>query len=40
MGPKREEILSAEGKRMTAYHEVGHALVAWLEPEADPPQKV
>jgi ATP-dependent metalloprotease FtsH len=40
MGPKREEILSAEGKRMTAYHEVGHALVAWLEPKADPPTKV
>jgi len=40
MGPKREEILTAEGKRKTAYHEVGHALVAWLEPEADPPQKV
>ncbi len=40
MGPKREEILTAEGKRKTAYHEVGHALVAWLEPKADPPAKV
>jgi cell division protease FtsH len=40
MGPKREEVLTAEGKRRTAYHEAGHALVAWLEPEADPPQKV
>jgi ATP-dependent metalloprotease FtsH len=40
MGPKREELLSPEGKRKTAYHEVGHALVAWLEPGADPPQKV
>jgi cell division protease FtsH len=40
MGPKREEILSAEGKRRTAYHEAGHALVSWLEPEADPPHKV
>jgi cell division protease FtsH len=40
MGPKREEVLSAEGKRRTAYHEAGHALVSWLEPEADPPQKV
>jgi cell division protease FtsH len=40
MGPKREEVLTAEGKRKTAYHEVGHTLVAWLEPEADPPQKV
>lgn len=40
MGPKREEILTAEGKRKTAYHEAGHALVSWLEPHADPPQKV
>src|SRR5262249_37105631 len=22
------------------YHEIGHALVSWLEPEADPPHKV
>jgi cell division protease FtsH len=40
MGPKREEILTAEGKRRTAYHEAGHALVSWLEPACDPPQKV
>jgi cell division protease FtsH len=40
MGPKREEVLTAEGKRMTSYHEAGHALVAWHEAEADPPQKV
>jgi len=40
MGPQREEVLSLEGKRKTAYHEVGHTLVAWLEPAGDPPQKV
>lgn len=40
MGPKREEVLSTEGKRKTAYHEAGHALVSWYEPHADPPQKV
>jgi cell division protease FtsH len=40
MGPKREEILQPEGKRKTAYHEAGHALVSWYEPHADPPQKV
>jgi cell division protease FtsH len=40
MGPKREEIMTAEGKRRTAYHEAGHALVSWLEPACDPPQKV
>jgi cell division protease FtsH len=40
MGAKREEVLTAEGKRKTAYHEVGHALVGWLEPKADPPHKI
>ncbi|HWY86807.1 MAG TPA: ATP-dependent zinc metalloprotease FtsH [Gemmataceae bacterium] len=40
MGPKREEVLTPEGKRRTAYHEAGHALVSWLLPECDPPQKV
>jgi len=40
MGPKREEVMTAEGKRRTAYHEAGHALVSWLEPACDPPQKV
>lgn len=40
MGPKREEILTTEGKTRTAYHEAGHALVSWLLPECDPPQKV
>ncbi len=40
IGPKREEVLSPEDKRKTAYHEAGHALVSWLEPAADPPMKV
>jgi cell division protease FtsH len=40
IGPKREEILTADDKRRTAYHEGGHALVAWLTPEADRPFKV
>src|SRR5262249_30342508 len=26
MGPKREEVLTAEGQRKTAYHEAGHTL--------------
>jgi cell division protease FtsH len=39
-GPKREEVFTAEDKRKTAYHEAGHALVTWLEPEADRPLKV
>jgi cell division protease FtsH len=40
MGPKRDEVMSSDAKRRTAYHEAGHALVALLEPEADPPTKV
>ena len=40
MGAKREEILTADDKRRTAYHEAGHALVSWLLPEAEPPHKV
>jgi cell division protease FtsH len=40
LGPQRDEILTPEGKRRTAYHEAGHALVSWLIPECDPPQKV
>ncbi len=40
LGPKREELITPDGKRKTAYHEAGHALVSWLEPECDPPAKV
>jgi cell division protease FtsH len=40
IGPKREEILTPEDKRRTAYHEAGHALVTWLEPNSDRPLKV
>jgi cell division protease FtsH len=40
IGAKREELLSPEEKRRTAYHESGHALVAWMLPEADKPMKV
>jgi len=40
MGAKREEVITEKEKRATAYHEVGHALVAWWIPEADPVHKV
>jgi len=40
MGPKRDEILTEQAKKQIAYHESGHTLVAWFEPELEPPQKV
>ncbi len=41
MGPERKSlILSEEEKRNTAYHEAGHALVAFTVPHADPLHKV
>ncbi len=40
MGPKREEVLSGKEKQMTAYHEAGHAVLAWLVPGADRVHKV
>ncbi len=36
----RSMVLSEEDKKRIAYHEAGHALVAWLLPEADPIHKV
>ena len=40
MGAKREELLNEHERKMTAYHEAGHALVAWLSPEIDLVHKV
>jgi len=40
MGAKREEVLSADERRHTAYHEAGHTLVTWLVPGSDRPLKV
>lgn len=40
MGVKREEQLSEEEKKMVAYHEAGHALIALMLPGSDPLNKV
>ncbi len=40
MGPKREEVLTGKEKKMTAYHEAGHALLAWILPGVDKLHKV
>jgi cell division protease FtsH len=37
---RRSMIITEEEKKITAYHEVGHALVAWMLPGADPVHKV
>lgn len=40
MGPKREEVLMEKEKEKTAYHEAGHALIAWLTKGNDRIHKV
>jgi cell division protease FtsH len=40
MGAVKEMTISDEEKRITAYHEAGHALVAWELPGTDPIYKV
>lgn len=40
MGSVREETISDAEKRITAYHEAGHAFVAWQLPGTDPIHKV
>ena len=41
LGPERKShVMSAEEKRVTSYHEAGHALVAQMLPDADPVHKV
>ncbi len=40
LGEKRNLMLNEEQRTVIAYHESGHALVAWMTPEADPVNKV
>jgi len=40
MGPAREEVLTEVEKQITAYHEAGHAILAWLTPGCDRVHKV
>ena len=40
MGIEREDVISDSEKKIIAYHEAGHALMAELLPDADPLQKV
>jgi cell division protease FtsH len=40
LGGTRPSLLDPRARKVVAYHESGHALVAWLTPEADPVHKV
>ncbi|MGQ9573791.1 MAG: ATP-dependent zinc metalloprotease FtsH [Thermoguttaceae bacterium] len=40
MGAKREEVLTGKEKAMVAYHEAGHALVAWLTANSERVHKI
>lgn len=40
MGVPREDIMNEKERRMTAYHEAGHAILGWMLPEVDPVHKV
>ena len=40
MGARREEQLDESDKRLTAWHEAGHAILAWIQEGMDPVYKV
>ncbi len=40
MGPEKRRLQSDEDKKMTAYHEGGHAIVAHFMPETDPVHRI
>jgi len=40
LGGVRSFLLNEQDRRVVAYHEAGHTLVAWRQPEADPVRKV
>ncbi|MBI2420953.1 MAG: ATP-dependent zinc metalloprotease FtsH [Candidatus Levybacteria bacterium] len=40
LGPEKKRLQTNEDKKMTAYHEAGHALVAWEMPHIDPVHRI
>lgn len=40
LGGERPSLTDPQARRIVAYHESGHAIVAWLTPAADPVHKV
>lgn len=40
LGPEKKRLQSEEDRKMTAYHEAGHALVSWVMPHMDPVHRI
>ncbi|MDO8621073.1 MAG: ATP-dependent zinc metalloprotease FtsH [Candidatus Levybacteria bacterium] len=40
LGPEKKRLQSEEDKKMTAYHEAGHAIVSWHMPHMDPVHRI
>src|SRR3990167_4964567 len=40
LGPQRKRMQTTEERKMTAYHEAGHAIVAHLMPHVDPVHRI
>lgn len=40
LGPEKRRLQSDEDRKMTAYHEAGHALVSWHMPHMDPVHRI
>lgn len=40
LGPEKKRLQSDQDKKMTAYHEAGHALVCWYMPHIDPVHRI
>ncbi|MEK7534532.1 MAG: ATP-dependent zinc metalloprotease FtsH [Patescibacteria group bacterium] len=40
LGPEKRRLQSDEDRKMTAYHEAGHAIVSWQMPHMDPLHRI
>ena len=40
LGPEKKRLQTEEDRKMTAYHEAGHALVSWFMPHMDPVHRI
>ena len=40
LGPEKKRLQTEEDRKMTAYHEAGHALVSWFMPHMDPVNRI